>query len=68
MEVQDLDRPVILDGDVVQEDLDHSLEELPGLGVCLRRVARLTDWPELCKRSVSNVGRNVGIKLEISSK
>ena len=67
VKVEDLDRPVILDGDVVQEDLHHSLEELPGLGVSLRRVAGLTDWPELCKKSVSNDG-NIGRSEECGDK
>ena len=56
MEVQDLDCPVVLDGDVVQEYLHHPLEELPGLGVRLARVSRLTDRPKLWKKSVSNAG------------
>ena len=71
MEVKNLDGPVILDGDVVQEDLHHSLQELPRLGVRLPGISRLTDRPELCKKSVSNtanISRAVGIKLGISFK
>ena len=56
VEVQDLDCPVVLDGDVVQEYLHHPLEELPSLGVRLARVSRLTDRPKLWKKSVSNAG------------
>ena len=75
VEVEDLDRPVVLDGDVVEEYLHHPLQELPGLGVRLPRVSRLTDRPKLCKKSVSNAG-NISrtvlgcdgrIKLEISA-
>ena len=74
VEVEDLDCPVVLDSDVVEEYLHHPLQELPGLGVRLPRVSRLTDRPELCKKSVSNAGnisRAMGcdgrIKLEISA-
>ena len=74
VEVEDLDCPVVLDGDVVQEYLHNPLEELPGLGVRLPRVSRLTNRPKLCKKSVSNAGNisraglgRDGIKLEISS-
>ena len=53
VEVEDLDCPVVLDGDVVEEYLHHPLQELPGLGIRLPRVSRLTDRPKLCKKSVS---------------
>ena len=48
MEVEDLDCPVVLDGDVVEEDFHDPLQELPGLGVRLPRISRLTDRPEFC--------------------
>ena len=67
VKIKDLDGPVILNGDVVKKDLHHSLEELPGLCVRLRRVAGLTDWPKLCKKSVSNDG-NIGRSVECGDK
>ena len=67
VKIKDLDGPVILNGDVVKKDLHHSLEELSGLCVRLRRVAGLTDWPKLCKKSVSNDG-NIGRSVECGDK
>ena len=47
VEVDDLGRPVVLDRDVVQEDLHHGPQELPGLGIRLLGVACLTYRPQL---------------------
>ena len=46
VEVEDLGRPVVLDGDVIQEDLHHSPQELPGLGIRLLSIASLTHRPQ----------------------
>ena len=45
VEVEDLGGPVILDGDVVQQDLHHGPEELPGLSICLLGIACLANRP-----------------------
>ena len=45
VEVQDLGGPVILDSDVVQQNLHHGPEELPGLCICLLGIARLANRP-----------------------
>ena len=47
VEVEDLDCPVVLDGDVVEEYLHHPLQELPGLGIRLLGVPILADRPQL---------------------
>ena len=47
MEVNNLCPPVILYGDVVQQDLHHPLQELPGLGVRLLGIAILAHRPQL---------------------
>ena len=47
VKVEDLGRPVVLHGDLVQEDLDDGPKKLPGLGVCLLRIACLANWPQL---------------------
>ena len=47
VEVEDLGRPVILDRDVIQEDLHHGPQELPGLGIRLLSIACLAHRPQL---------------------
>ena len=66
MEVNNLCPPVILYGDVVQQDLHHPLQELPGLGVRLLGIAILAHRPQLynCSRLSRVRGISILVKDE----